>query len=122
MWLAGGVAWSESQTGATLPTLLRCVMLSGANPVSAAGEPDLRRQGQVGLGSDFDGAKMPSGLDNAAELQNLGDAMRARGFDQLLIEKVCFKNWLRVLGQTWRAGWTAPEASAVAWARLVVVI
>jgi hypothetical protein len=97
-------------------------MLSGANPVTAAGEPDLRRQGQVGLGSDFDGAKMPSGLDNAAELQNLGDAMRARGFDQLLIEKVCFKNWLRVLGQTWRAGWTAPEASAVAWARLVVVI
>ena len=89
MRLAGGVAWSESQTVATLPTLLRCVMLSGANPVTAAGEPDLRRQGQVGLGSDFDGAKMPSGLDNAAELQNLGDAMRARGFDQLLIEKVC---------------------------------
>jgi membrane dipeptidase len=56
----------------------------------------------VGLGSDFDGAKMPSGLDGAAGLQNLVDAMRARGFDQPLIEKVCFKNWLRVLGQTWR--------------------
>jgi membrane dipeptidase len=56
---------------------------------------------EVGLGSDFDGAKMPSGLGNAAELQNLVAAMRARGFDQLLIEKVCFKNWLRVLGQTW---------------------
>jgi membrane dipeptidase len=56
----------------------------------------------VGLGSDFDGAKMPSGLDNAAGLQNLVGAMRARGFDQQLIEKVCFKNWLRVLRQTWR--------------------
>jgi membrane dipeptidase len=56
----------------------------------------------VGLGSDFDGAKMPSGLGNAAELPNLVGAMRARGFDQPLIEKVCFKNWLRVLGQTWR--------------------
>jgi hypothetical protein len=29
--------------------------------------------------------------------------MRALGFDQPLIEKVCFKNWLRVLGRTWRA-------------------
>ena len=56
----------------------------------------------VGLGSDFDGAKMPSGLGNAAELPNLVGAMRARGFDQPLIEKVCFKNWLRVLRQTWR--------------------
>jgi membrane dipeptidase len=55
----------------------------------------------VGLGSDFDGAKMPSGLGSAAGLQNLVAAMRARGFDQPLIEKVCFKNWLRVLGQTW---------------------
>jgi membrane dipeptidase len=56
----------------------------------------------VGLGSDFDGAKMPSGLGNAAELPNLVGAMSARGFDQQLIEKVCFKNWLRVLGRTWR--------------------
>jgi membrane dipeptidase len=55
----------------------------------------------VGLGSDFDGAKMPSGLGSAAELQNLVAAMSARGFDQQLIEKVCIKNWLRVLGQTW---------------------
>jgi hypothetical protein len=35
----------------------------------------------VGLGSDFDGAKMPSGLGNAAGLQNLVGAMRTRGFD-----------------------------------------
>jgi microsomal dipeptidase-like Zn-dependent dipeptidase len=27
--------------------------------------------------------------------------MRARDFGEPLIEKVCFKNWLRVLGQTW---------------------
>ena len=24
-----------------------------------------------------------------------------RGYDEPLIEKLCFKNWLRVLGQTW---------------------
>ncbi len=64
----------------------------------------LERVGEdgVGLGSDFDGAKMPSGLGSAAGLQNLVGAMRARGFDEPLIEKVCFKNWLRVLRRTWK--------------------
>jgi len=56
----------------------------------------------VGLGSDFDGAKMPSGIGTVAGLQNLVDAMRARGFGEPLIEKVCYKNWLRVLEATWR--------------------
>jgi membrane dipeptidase len=55
----------------------------------------------VGLGSDFDGARMPSGIGTAAELQNLVEAMRTRGLGEALIEKVCFRNWLRVLGQTW---------------------
>jgi membrane dipeptidase len=55
----------------------------------------------VGLGSDFDGARIPAGIGNAAGLQNLVAAMRARGFGEPLIEKICFRNWLRVLAQTW---------------------
>jgi membrane dipeptidase len=55
----------------------------------------------VGFGSDFDGAKIPAGIGNAAGLQNLVKVMRARGFGEPLIEKICFRNWLRVLGQTW---------------------
>ena len=55
----------------------------------------------VGLGSDFDGAKIPSAIGTAAGLQNLVEAMRARGFGEPLIEKVCYKNWLRVLEATW---------------------
>jgi membrane dipeptidase len=55
----------------------------------------------VGLGSDFDGAKIPSGIGNAAGLPNLVQVMRARGYGEQLIEKLCYKNWLRVLGQTW---------------------
>ncbi|MGO9701867.1 MAG: dipeptidase [Xanthobacteraceae bacterium] len=55
----------------------------------------------VGLGSDFDGAMIPAELGNAAGLQNLVQAMRKRGFSKPLIEKVCFRNWLRVLGRTW---------------------
>jgi membrane dipeptidase len=55
----------------------------------------------VGFGSDFDGARIPAGIGNAAGLQNLVEIMRARGFGEPLIEKLCFRNWLRVLGQTW---------------------
>jgi membrane dipeptidase len=55
----------------------------------------------VGFGSDFDGALIPAELGNAAGLQNLVQAMEKRGFGEPLIEKVCFRNWLRVLGRTW---------------------
>ena len=54
----------------------------------------------VGFGSDFDGAKIPAGIGNAAGLQNLVELMRTRGYGEPLIEKLCFRNWLRVLGQT----------------------
>ena len=55
----------------------------------------------VGLGSDFDGAMIPAALGNAAGLQNLVQAMRQHGFKKPLIEKLCFRNWLRVLRRTW---------------------
>src|SRR5882757_9510474 len=55
----------------------------------------------VGFGSDFDGARIPAGIGNAAGVQSLVEIMRTRGFGEPLIEKLCFRNWLRVLGQTW---------------------
>jgi membrane dipeptidase len=55
----------------------------------------------VGLGSDFDGAKIPAAIGNAAGLQNLVEVMRTRDYGEPLIEKICFRNWLRVLAQTW---------------------
>jgi membrane dipeptidase len=63
----------------------------------------LERVGEdgVGFGSDFDGAKIPAGIGNAAGLQNLVKLMRTRGYGESLIEKLCFRNWLRVLAQTW---------------------
>jgi hypothetical protein len=54
-----------------------------------------------GFGSDFDGAKVPAGVGNAAGLQNLVQVMRTHDYGELLIEKLCHRNWLRVLGQTW---------------------
>jgi membrane dipeptidase len=56
----------------------------------------------VGLGSDFDGAMIPKGLGNAAGLPALVEAMRARGYGEPLIEKLCTRNWLRVLERTWK--------------------
>ncbi len=56
----------------------------------------------VGFGSDFDGATVPRDLRNAAGLPKLRDAMRAHGYDAPLMEKICYGNWLRVLGRTWR--------------------
>jgi membrane dipeptidase len=55
----------------------------------------------VGFGSDFDGAKIPTGIGNAAGLQNLVQVMRTRDYGEPLIEKLCYRNWLRVLGQSW---------------------
>ena len=34
-------------------------------------------------------------------LQAIVEVMRARGYGQTLIEKLCFRNWLRVLERTW---------------------
>jgi membrane dipeptidase len=69
----------------------------------------LRHAGEdnVGLGSDFDGAMIPKGLGNAAGLPVLVEAMRTRGFKTPLIEKLCYKNWLRVLERTWGGSNTA---------------
>jgi membrane dipeptidase len=55
----------------------------------------------VGLGSDFDGAMIPKQIGTAAGLLNLVEEMRARQYGEALIEKVCYRNWLRVLKRTW---------------------
>jgi membrane dipeptidase len=55
----------------------------------------------VGFGSDFDGARIPKDLANAAGLPKLVAALRARGYAKPLIEKICYRNWLNVLERTW---------------------
>ncbi|MEM7669456.1 MAG: dipeptidase [Pseudomonadota bacterium] len=56
---------------------------------------------RVGLGSDYDGAVVPKELTTTAGLPNLRQAMREHGYGEHLIEKLCHKNWLRVLEKTW---------------------
>ena len=51
----------------------------------------------VGLGSDFDGAAMPTDLPNAAHLPKITEELLKRGYEQEEIEKIMGGNNLRVL-------------------------
>jgi membrane dipeptidase len=55
----------------------------------------------VGLGSDFDGARIPAFIGNVTGVVNLVEALQAAGYGDALIEKITHKNWLRVLQLTW---------------------
>ena len=57
---------------------------------------------QVGFGSDFDGTIVPKAIGDATGLPRLVEALRGAGYDQPLLEKLAFRNWLRVLERTWR--------------------
>jgi len=57
---------------------------------------------RVALGSDFDGAVISSDIGDVAGLTRLRSAMRAHGYDEPLLEKLCHANWLRVLRATLR--------------------
>ena len=56
----------------------------------------------VALGSDFDGAVMPAPIKDASGLRHLVTALRAEGFDDVGVRKLCMENWLRVFRLTWR--------------------
>ena len=51
----------------------------------------------VGLGSDFDGASMPFGMEDCSKLPKLRAALLARGYSEADVEKVLGGNLLRVL-------------------------
>ncbi|MES0157040.1 dipeptidase [Mesorhizobium sp. M0018] len=54
----------------------------------------------VGLGSDFDGAMIPSAIGDVAGLPKLIDAFAAHGFGRALIEKIAYRNWISMLEKT----------------------
>ncbi|HWV34161.1 MAG TPA: dipeptidase [Thermomicrobiales bacterium] len=55
----------------------------------------------VAMGSDFDGAMMPNGVSDCSKLPNLIDELRGRGYDDEALLKIGYKNWVRVLAETW---------------------
>lgn len=56
----------------------------------------------VALGSDFDGATVPTPLGDVAGLPKLLDALRAAGFTDAELERIAWSNWRRVLAAWWR--------------------
>jgi membrane dipeptidase len=56
----------------------------------------------VALGSDFDGAVMSQELPDVAALPKLIQALRDRGYDDQSLEQIAYRNWFRVLRETWK--------------------
>ncbi|MCF6320534.1 MAG: dipeptidase [Rhizobiaceae bacterium] len=54
----------------------------------------------VAIGSDFDGATISNEIKDVAGLPNLRQAMRAHGYDEDMMVKLCHENWLNVLERT----------------------
>jgi membrane dipeptidase len=63
----------------------------------------------VGLGSDFDGAVMPLGMEDASKLPRITDALLKRGYSERDIEKVLGANLLRVMEQVEHAARPSTE-------------
>jgi membrane dipeptidase len=57
----------------------------------------------VGLGSDFDGATMPLGMEDASKLPKITDALLNKGYAERDVEKILGGNILRVMEQVERA-------------------
>ncbi|HXZ14265.1 MAG TPA: dipeptidase [Candidatus Sulfotelmatobacter sp.] len=53
----------------------------------------------VGLGSDFDGANMPYGMDDVSHLPQITDALLKKGYSEADVEKILGGNTLRVMQQ-----------------------
>ena len=51
----------------------------------------------VGLGSDFDGANMPEGLEDASKLPKITEALIRRGYSDSDVRKILGENTLRVM-------------------------
>jgi membrane dipeptidase len=57
----------------------------------------------VGLGSDFDGATMPIGMEDVSKLPKITDALLKKGYSEADIEKILGGNILRVMEAVERA-------------------
>jgi membrane dipeptidase len=56
----------------------------------------------VGLGSDFDGATMPDGMEDCSKLPKITEALLRKGYSDEDIRKILGENTLRVMGQVER--------------------
>jgi membrane dipeptidase len=65
----------------------------------------------VGLGSDFDGAVMPLGMQDVTHLPQITDALLKKGYSESDVRKILGENALRVLSEAERVSHTLNSAS-----------
>lgn len=58
----------------------------------------------VGIGSDFDGAFMPAGMEDASKFPRLTEGLLKRGYGEAGIRKILGENALRVMADAQRVG------------------
>ena len=78
-----------------------------ATPLSRIAEhvrhvADLVGVEHVALGSDWDGATMPSALTTARGLPELIETLRADGYTEAELAQIAHGNWHRVLSAAWQ--------------------
>ena len=56
----------------------------------------------VGLGSDFDGANMPFGMEDASKLPKITEALLRKGYSEGDVKKILGENTLRVMSEVER--------------------
>src|SRR5690242_10566369 len=56
----------------------------------------------VGLGSDFDGANMPYGMEDASKLPQITEALLRKGYSERDVKKILGENTLRVMAEVER--------------------
>jgi membrane dipeptidase len=54
----------------------------------------------VALGSDFDGCTLPADLKDCSEVQKIFTELQKLGYKSSELEKIAFKNWFRVIKDT----------------------
>jgi len=63
---------------------------------------DLIGPEHVAFGSDLDGTLIPPGLGDVSGFPKLIDLLIKDGFSQDELEGICYRNWLRVIKETWK--------------------
>jgi membrane dipeptidase len=57
----------------------------------------------VGLGSDFDGASMPDGMEDVTQLPRITEALLKKGYSEAQIKGILGENLLRLMEKVERA-------------------
>jgi membrane dipeptidase len=65
----------------------------------------------VGLGSDFDGANMPYGMEDASKLPKITEALLQKGYSESDVKKILGENTLRVMTEAERVSRELNSAS-----------